>query len=213
MAMLTACAAPVRSVPQIRFNSEGCAEGALRRGVGYSGAGRAFAHACALDDPGACSLLGVLQETGASADELPVQRSPSWRLFHRSCRHGYPEACANLAKLYHAQPAGAERAAKLYDFACQRGVAAACETLATMYRQGDGVASDEARAVALNYTACVLGHGPGCMRLGRDEENRGRVPSAARWYREGCRQGDMAGCRALDRLFSERRHETAARDR
>ena len=200
--LMPGCAERVRSTEAPKYNSSACAERALRSGARHDGANQVLVRACSQDDARACSLLGVLQETNKPT-AAPARAA--WHLYAGSCRSGYAHACANLADVYRRQAAQATRAAELYEYACLNGVPRACDSLAVMHHDGTGVSRDGKRAVQLGYTACSLGYGPACLRLGYAQERLGRAKVAAQWYQEGCKQGALEGCDALDRLFEQSR--------
>lgn len=86
---------------------------------------------------------------------------------------------------------------------CDASHANACTRLGLRYAGGDGVPTDEARALALYQKACDAGDGEGCQVAGAtllytgDPAAKGYFNRAAYLYRRACDAGDGASCGEL----------------
>jgi len=81
---------------------------------------------------------------------------------------------------------------------CDRGELAACNELGARYARGDGVTTDNVKAVALYTLACDGENALGCMNLGAMYWEGDGVPRndriAALDFRKGCEGGVAAAC-------------------
>lgn len=123
-------------------------------------------------------------------------------------------ACKVAADAFRQGTAGAPRhlgaAAALYQRACSRGRARGCTQLALFAEVGDGILRDSQLAARLFGSACQLGDGWACGRLGslhRGHRGGGGVSQdlgeAAHLFRQGCVGGDAWSCGALARALED----------
>jgi hypothetical protein len=136
-----------------------------------------------------CFMLGALLADGKEIPRDPVGAA---RTFGRACDLGFPHACLSFVELVKgdgdwvlSQP-------------CNRGDGASCFMLGSLYHHGQGVAHDDAHAVALFRQSCETGYSRGCGLLGESYLFGQGVPrdmaAAKQILEKACDTGYGPGC-------------------
>jgi len=199
------CAAerPSPEAPAAGFDSQACAEEALRQRPDPAlvvEAARTSSQ-CAAGTPWACSVLGVLAELGLG---MRPDRARAGALYRRACEAGNPRGCGNLGELLLAdtergsQPDGA---LALLQVACDAGHARPCATLGRTYAKGALVPREPALAARFLERACARGDGFACLDLADLSQNSAgsHLLRTDDLVEKACRQGNDAACTRLSR--------------
>jgi hypothetical protein len=137
------------------------------------------------------ALGGTPQASGSSLE--------SWK---KGCDAGVWSACNSVGVAYLKGEEGAPKdpkiAATYYDKACNGGEGMACANLGVMYEEGNTLAKDLTRAMALYTKACDDKHGTGCLYAGMNYEKGLGVKKdkkrARGLFRQACELKEQKGC-------------------
>lgn len=107
--------------------------------------------------------------------------------------------CLSLHAVAQADAARPQASPAAQQAACDKGDNRACSLLAYRYEDGNGVAKDAARAIALKERACDLGNEAECFSLGYGyEKGKFGLPEdrarSAKFHLKACELGDKESC-------------------
>jgi hypothetical protein len=154
---------------------------------------RTLAHsldvACQNNSGPGCFSLGMLLNGGK---EVPRNPTGAARSFSRGCDLGLPYSCISLASLVNSD------GSDLLAVPCQHGDVQSCLTLGLLYQRGQGVARNDASALALFREACASGSPRGCGLVGESylfgQGTPVNRPGARVSLEKACELGDAPSC-------------------
>lgn len=177
----SACASPGLLANRVdvagqSYDAQECVENALRHRPDpdlLRDAETTFNRSCLAGEAGACSVLGVMYETGMG---VGTDRDRAASFYESACQAHNMRACGNLGALMLQDRSGANepwRAVVLLRTACGGGDGHACERIGRAYRDGENGPVEGSSAASFFETGCEKGDAQSCAELADDIAARG----------------------------------------